>query len=61
MFHLDATLDEIQTHDHMMTDKEFLEREITRFKVSSLRRDMLNGKRYYVVISDVQRTWRILL
>lgn len=53
MFHLDATLDEIQTHDHMMTDKEFLEREITRFKVSSLRRDMLNGKRYYEGKHDI--------
>ena len=39
--------------NQVMTDKEFIEREITRFKVSKKRREMLTGERYYQGFHDV--------
>lgn len=39
--------------NQVMTDKEFIEREITNFKVSRKRREMLTGERYYRGDHDV--------
>ena len=36
-----------------MTDKQFIEREITRFKTSKRRREMLIGERYYQGYHDI--------
>ena len=37
----------------VMTDKQFIEREITRFKTSKRRREMLIGERYYQGYHDI--------
>ena len=39
--------------NQVMTDLEFVEREISRFKVSQKRREMLTGDRYFKGIHDV--------
>lgn len=39
--------------NQVMTDKEFIEMEISRFKASKKRREMLTGDRYYRGIHDV--------
>ena len=39
--------------NQVMTDKEFIEREIARFKASAKRREMLTGERYYRGQHDV--------
>ena len=39
--------------NQVMTDKEFIEMEITRFKASKKRREMVTGERYYQGIHDV--------
>ena len=39
--------------NQVMTDKEFIEMEITRFKVSKKRREMITGERYYKGLHDV--------
>lgn len=36
-----------------MTDKQFIEREITRFKASKRRREMLTGERYFQGLHDI--------
>lgn len=36
-----------------MTDKQFIEREITRFKSSKRRREMLTGERYFQGLHDI--------
>lgn len=36
-----------------MTDKQFIEREITRFKGSKRRREMLTGERYFQGFHDI--------
>ena len=43
----------------VITDKEFIEREIYRFKISKRRRDMMDGERYYAGLHNIlarQRT-----
>lgn len=37
----------------VMTDKQFIEREITRFKASKRRREMYTGERYYQGFHDI--------
>ena len=39
--------------NQVMTDKEFIEMEITRFKTSKKRREMMTGERYYQGFHDV--------
>ena len=39
--------------NQVMTDKEFIEMEITRFKASKKRREMVTGERYYQGLHDV--------
>ncbi len=36
-----------------MTDKQFIEREITRFKASKRRREMITGERYFQGLHDI--------
>ncbi len=42
-----------RSKNQVMTDKEFVEREISNFKVSHKRREMLTGERYYRGLHDV--------
>ena len=39
--------------NQVMTDKEFVEMEIARFKASKKRREMITGERYYQGFHDV--------
>lgn len=39
--------------NQVMTDKQFIEREITRFKASKRREEMLTGERYYRGVQDI--------
>ena len=45
----------------VMTDKQFIEREISRFKASKRRRDMFNGERYYEGHHDILKRKRTVI
>ena len=58
LFNFGADLPPIaREKNQVMTDKEFVEREISRFKASRKRREMLTGERYYRGQHDV--LWKI--
>ena len=45
----------------VMTDKQFIEREISRFKASRRRKDMFNGERYYNGNHDILKRKRTMI
>ena len=55
MFHFGDDLENRLPHGEkaVMTDKQFIEREISRFKASKRRKDMLTGERYYSGKHDI--------